>query len=69
MPAFFGGVSLTESGTVSNVGAVALAYFLDSREQWQLDLGTEWEAQFLKDVQALSEIYAPDLEVYKTSHI
>ncbi len=64
LPAFFGGVELDEEkGTVGKVGAVSLAYFLDSREEWQREVGDLWEKGLLRDVQALAEVYAPDLEV------
>ncbi len=63
LPAFFGGVELSDRGTVSGVGAVALAYFLDSSEDWQRRVGDRWEKALLRDVQTLAEVYAPDLEV------
>jgi len=63
LPAFFGGVNLSDVNTVERVGAVALAYFLDSREQWRQDVGDRWEAEMLKRVEELSKIYSPDLKV------
>lgn len=63
LPAFFGGVELTDLNTIVSVRAVSLAYFLDVSEPWMEEIGDEWERILLHDIQELAKIYAPDLEV------
>lgn len=63
LPVFFGGVTLTDVNTVSNVKAIAVAYFLNVDEEWKEKAGDLWEKGFLKDLQEKAEIYAPDLKV------
>ena len=65
LPVFFGGVTLTEVNTVSNVKAIAVAYFLNVDEKWKERTGDLWEKGFLEDLKEKAEIYAPDLEVGK----
>jgi len=63
LPAYFGGVSLTEENTIIEVKAIALSYFLDVSEDWRLVVGDKWERKFLEHVEKYAEIYYPDLEV------
>jgi hypothetical protein len=63
LPVFFGGVTLTDVNTVSDVKAIAVAYFLNVDEEWKEQVGDLWEKGFLNDLQEKAEIYAPDLEV------
>ena len=63
LPAFFGGVSLTDYDTVTKVSAVTTSYFLDVSEDWRAMLGDRWEKQLLEDVQNKAPTYCPDLEV------
>ena len=63
LPAFFGGVSLTEYDMVTSVKALTLSYFLDVSEDWRVEVGDLWERQLLKDVQSKSKVFCPDLEV------
>ena len=63
LPAYFGGVELSEMSTVTKAEAVTLAYFLDSSEDWMMEAGTGWEEAVLNDVLNLTEIYCPDLRV------
>ena len=63
LPAFFGGVSLTDYDTVTRVSAVTTSYFLDVSEDWRAMLGDRWEKQLLEDVQNKAPTFCPDLEV------
>ena len=63
LPAFFGGVSLTDYDTVTKVRAVTTSYFLDVSEDWRAMLGDRWEKQLLEDVQNKAQTFCPDLEV------
>ena len=63
LPAFFGGVSLTDYDTVTKVSAVTTSYFLDVSEDWRAMLGDRWEKQLLEDVQNKAQTFCPDLEV------
>ena len=63
LPAFFGGVSVSDDDTVTEVKAVTLSYFLEVTEDWQAKLGDEWERKFLEDVEKNAALYYPDLEV------
>ncbi|QQP51320.1 Uncharacterized protein FKW44_012644 [Caligus rogercresseyi] len=67
LPVFFGGVSLSDINTVTEVKAVAISYFLDVSEEWREELGQKWERQFLDAMQELGPYYAPDLEVRETT--
>ena len=63
LPAYFGGVSLTEESTITEVKAIALSYFLDVSEDWRAVVGDKWEKKFLENVEKYADIYYPDLEV------
>jgi predicted RND superfamily exporter protein len=63
LPFFFGGITLTEINTVSNVDAIALAYFLDASEDWRLEVGDRWEQKVLDSLLQRRNDIAPDLEV------
>ena len=63
LPAFFGGVSLTDYSTVTGVKAVTTSYFLDVSEDWRFKVGDQWERQLLEDVKNKAVVYCPDLEV------
>ena len=63
LPAFFGGVGLTDYDTVTRVEAVTMSYFLDVSEEWRAHVGDQWERQLLEDVQNKAAVYCPDLEV------
>ena len=63
LPFFFGNVNLSDVNTVESVGAVGLAYFLDSSDEERNDLGNQWEKRVLDSLLQLKDVYAPDLEV------
>ena len=63
LPAYFGGVSLTEENTIIDVKAISLSYFLDVSEDWRIITGDKWERKFLEHVEKYADIYYPDLEV------
>ena len=69
LPAYFGGVSLTEDNTITEVKAIALSYFLDVSEDWRLIVGDKWERKFLQEVEKSADIFFPDLEVRKTIYL
>ena len=63
MPAYFGGVSLSDENAITEVKAVALSYFLDVSEEWRATVGDKWEKKFLENVEKYAPDYYPDLEV------
>ena len=65
LAAFFGGVTLTDLNTLTDVKSVGLSYFLDQSEEWMVEVGDEWERGFLRDLQTLGKVFAPNLEVRK----
>jgi hypothetical protein len=69
LPAYFGGVSLSEENTVTEVKAIALSYFLDVSEDWRAVVGDKWEKKFLEDVQKFADTYYPDLEVSRVTRL
>ena len=48
---------------MSDVKAIAVAYFLNVDEEWKEKVGDLWEKGFLIDLKEKAEIYAPDLQV------
>ena len=48
---------------MESVGAVGIAYFLDSSDQERNELGDQWERRVLESLLELKDLYAPDLEV------
>jgi len=65
-PMFFGGIQLSEYNTIEKVGAVSLAYFLDSSEEWKKERGLLWEDAFLKTVELQN---LPHLNVTRFSSV
>lgn len=63
LPFFFGDVTLSDVNTVESVGAVGIAYFLDSSDSERNELGDRWEKRVLDSLLDLKAVYAPDLEV------
>ena len=48
---------------MESVGAVGIAYFLDSSDSERNELGDRWEKRVLDSLLELKAVYAPDLEV------
>lgn len=46
-PMYFGGINLSDIGTILDVKAISLTYFLDTQEDWMVGRGSAWEANFL----------------------
>lgn len=51
LPSYFGGIEVSDIGTVRKVEAVSLNYFLDVTDDWQVSVGDQWERNFLKTLQ------------------
>ena len=51
LPSYFGGIEVSEIGTVGKVEAVSLNYFLDVTNDWQIAIGDQWERNFLKTLE------------------
>ena len=48
---------------MESVGAVGIAYFIDSSDPERNALGDRWERRVLDSLLELKDVYAPDLEV------
>ena len=48
---------------MESVGAIGIAYFLDSSDPERNELGDRWERRVLDSLLELKDVYAPDLEV------
>ena len=59
---------MSEIGTVRNVKAVAISYFLDVSENWRNQVGDNWEKQFLNDIEKFAATYYPDVEVQMSKY-
>lgn len=42
LPAYFGGIQVSDKYTVEKVDAVSLTYFLDVSEEWRRKVGDRW---------------------------
>ena len=51
LPSYFGGIDVSDIGTVKKVEAVSLNYFLDVTNDWQIAVGDQWERNFLKTLE------------------
>jgi len=65
-PQFFGGTTLSEIGTIEDVQALSLTYFLDAQEKWMVGRGAVWEAHFLAKVKAQD---LPNIKVHRFSSL
>jgi len=64
LPSYFGGIEVSEIGTVRKVEAVSLNYFLDVTDDWQISVGDRWERNFLKTLQ-IKEVDLSELTITK----
>ena len=64
LPSYFGGIEVSEIGTVRKVEAVSLNYFLDVTDDWQISVGDRWERNFLKTLQT-KEVDLSELKITK----
>ena len=64
LPTHMGGFKLSEDGIVDGVEALALSYFLDVTEDWQTNVGEQWERKFLETLENAENILE-DIKIFK----
>jgi len=64
LPSHMGGFKLSEDGIVDGVEALALSYFLDVTEDWQTNVGEQWERKFLETLENAENILE-DIKIFK----